>query len=222
MAAMAVVVGYGFDLVRLGETVRRDSVVLYRQQELLELAADWPPPSVGEPGVHLEGELDAAGLPRIAVEVGCRLAAPAAKLGDSLTILILNPPLPLPQTVLRVRLHPFVAQNADPRHDMLPIIRLPIPNITHPAHQTHTLLDRAAASWWPTLSMECAANLCRPCGGVSWSHPTTAMRRRSFTASGQFLRGESAHKTANHLIQLPTAETGAIRECSFPSHMQLP
>jgi hypothetical protein len=45
-------------------------------QELLELAAGWPPPSVGEPGVHLEGELDAAGLPRIAVEVTALLHPP--------------------------------------------------------------------------------------------------------------------------------------------------
>ena len=38
-------------------------------QELMALGAMWPPASLGEPGAHLEAELEAAQLPRFAIEV---------------------------------------------------------------------------------------------------------------------------------------------------------
>ena len=75
MRGLSIKFGFVFDFnhVGLDQPVnhRQSTVVLnkHRSQELLEAAAEWPPPSVGEPGIHLEGELDAAGLPRIAVEV---------------------------------------------------------------------------------------------------------------------------------------------------------
>jgi len=51
------------------ETWSLESRTFAPSQELMDLAQMWPPASLGEPGAHLEAELEAAQLPRFAIEV---------------------------------------------------------------------------------------------------------------------------------------------------------